>query len=50
MAIEYEAFYKNLNYRKLRFIKATMIHNLTEVDNYTDYDLFQYICDYIQNN
>ena len=50
MAIEYETFYKNLNYRKLRFIKATMIHNLTEVDNYNDYDLFQYICDYTKNN
>ena len=50
MAIEYETFYKNLNYRKLRFIKANMIHNLTEVDNYNDYDLFQYICDYTKNN
>lgn len=50
MAIEYETFYKNLNYRKLRFIKANMIHNLTEIDNYNDYDLFQYICDYTKNN
>ena len=50
MAIEYETFYKKLNYRKLRFIKGNMINNLTEVDNYTDYDLFQYICDYTKNN
>ena len=50
MAIEYETFYKNLNYRKLRFVKVNMIHNLTELDNYTDYDLFQYICDYTKNN
>ena len=29
MAIEYETFYKKLNYRKLRFIKGNMINNLT---------------------
>ena len=50
MAIQYETFYKTLNYRKYRFSRNDMVSNLTNVDNYTDYDLFQYIADYSKTN
>jgi len=50
MAIHYETFYKNLNYRKLKFSRNDMVSNLTNVDNYTDYDIFQYIADYTKSN
>jgi hypothetical protein len=32
------------------FIKIYMVSNLTNVDNYTDYDIFQYIADYTKSN
>lgn len=50
MALQYENFYKTLNYRKLRFSRNTMVHNLTDEDNYTDIDIFQYISDYTKTN
>ena len=50
MAIQYETFYKTLNYRKYKFSRNDMVSNLTNVDNYTDYDLFQYIADYTHTN
>jgi hypothetical protein len=50
MAIHYETFYKTLNYRSYKFSRTTMVSNLTNVDNYTDYDIFQYIADYTKNN
>jgi len=50
MAIQYETFYKTLNYRKFKFSKNDMISNLINQDNYTDYDVFQYISDYTKNN
>ena len=50
MAIHYETFYKTLNYRKYKFSRTNMVSNLTNVDNYTDYDIFQYIADYTKNN
>jgi hypothetical protein len=50
MAIHYETFYKNLNYRKYKFSRTNMVSNLTNVDNYTDYDSYQYIADYTKSN
>ena len=50
MAMQFENFYKTLNYRKLRINKNNMIHNLTYVDNYAEWDLFQYIADYNKVN
>ena len=50
MAIHYETFYKTLNYRKYKFSRTNMVSNLTNVDNYTDYDSYQYIADYTKNN
>jgi hypothetical protein len=50
MAIHYETFYKTLNYRNYKFSRTNMVSNLTNVDNYTDYDIFQYIADYTKNN
>jgi hypothetical protein len=50
MAIQYENFYKTLNYRKLRFPRNDMVHNLTNVDNYTEFDALQFIADYSQLN
>ena len=50
MAIHYETFYKTLNYRKYKFSRTNMVSNLTNIDNYTDYDIFQYIADYTKNN
>lgn len=50
MAIHYETFYKTLNYRSYKFSRTTMVSNLTNVDNYTDYDCYQYIADYTKNN
>jgi hypothetical protein len=40
MAMQYETFYKSLNYRKLRFPHYEMVHNLTSVDNYAEYGYF----------
>lgn len=50
MAMHYETFYKELEYRKLRFPKFEMIHNLTNTDNYTGYDAIKYTVDYTQYN
>lgn len=50
MAVQYETFYKTLNYRKLKFSRNNMVSNLTNTDNYNDYDIFQYISDYTKNN
>ena len=50
MAIQYETFYKTLNYRQYKFSRNDMVSNLTNIDNYTDYDVFQYIADYTKNN
>ena len=50
MAIHYETFYKTLNYRRYKFSRTNMVSNLTNVDNYTDYDSYQYIADYTKNN
>jgi len=50
MAVQYESFYKLLNYRKLKFSRNNMVTNLTNCDNYNDYDIFQYISDYTKNN
>ena len=50
MAIQYETFYKTLNYRKFKFSRNDMVSNLTNQDNYNDYDVFQYISDYTKNN
>ena len=50
MAVQYESFYKLLNYRKLKFSRHNMVTNLTNCDNYNDYDIFQYISDYTKNN
>ena len=50
MAMQFENFYRTLNYRKLRINKNNMIHNLTYVDNYAEWDLFQYIADYNKVN
>ena len=50
MAIQYESYYKKLNYRKLHFTRNDMINNLTNIDNYTEYDALQYIADYSKSN
>jgi len=50
MALQYETFYNELEYRKLRFHRYEMIHNLTSVDNYTEYDVLKYITDYNKLN
>ena len=50
MALQYETFYKELNYRKYHFNKLNMVSNLTNEDNYTGIDIFQYICDYTKTN
>ena len=50
MAVQYETFYKTLNYRKFKFSRNDMVSNLTNHDNYTDYDVFQYIADYTKTN
>jgi len=50
MAIQYETFYKTLNYRKLKFPRNDMVNNLTNTNNYTEYDLFQFIADYNKIN
>ena len=50
MAIQYENFYKTLNYRKLRFSRNEMVYNLTSVDNYTEYDVLQFVADYSKLN
>ena len=50
MALQYETLYKSLNYRKLRFPRNEMVNNLTNIDNYTEYDVLQYISDYSKVN
>ena len=50
MAMQYETFYKSLNYRKLRFPHYEMVHNLTSVDNYAEYDAIKYMVDYSMCN
>ena len=50
MAIQYETFYKTLEYRKLRFPHFEMVHKLTSIDNYTEYDAIKYMVDYSQVN
>lgn len=50
MAIHYETFYKTLNYRKLRFPHHEMVHKLTGIDNYCEYDAVKYAVDYSQTN
>jgi hypothetical protein len=50
MAMQYETLYKSLNYRKLKFSRNDMVSNLTNVDNYTEYDALQYIADYSKIN
>ncbi len=47
MALQYETFYKSLNYRKLRFMTSDiMINNLTNIDNYVEYDAIKFTVDY----
>ena len=50
MAIQYESYYKKFNYRKMHFTRNDMINNLTNIDNYTEYDALQYIADYTKSN
>ena len=50
MAMQYETLYKSLNYRKLKFPRNDMVSNLTNIDNYTEYDALQYISDYSRLN
>ena len=50
MALQYETFYKTLEYRKLRFPHFEMVHNLTGIDNYVEYDAIKYMADYSQVN
>jgi len=50
MAIQYETFYKTLEYRKLRFPHFEMVHKLTSIDNYAEYDAIKYMVDYSQVN
>ena len=50
MAMKYEDFYKLLNYRKLKFKHNEMVHNLTSVDNYTEFDVLQFVADYNKIN
>jgi hypothetical protein len=50
MAIQYETFYKTLEYRKLRFPHFEMVHKLTDIDNYAEYDAIKYMVDYSMTN
>jgi len=50
MALHYEHHYKLFNYRKLRFPKFEMIHNLINMENYCNYDAIKYTVDYSQHN
>ena len=50
MAMQYENYYKSLNYRKLRFPHHEMVHNLTGLDNYVEFDVMQFIADYSKIN
>lgn len=50
MAMHYETFYKTLNYRALRFAHVEMIHKLTNLDNYCEYDAVKYTVDYSKTN
>jgi hypothetical protein len=50
MAMKYEDYYKTLNYRKLKFKHNEMIHNLTSIDNYTEFDVLQFTADYNKVN
>jgi hypothetical protein len=50
MAMKYEDYYKTLNYRKLKFKHNDMIHNLTSIDNYTEFDVLQFAADYNKIN
>jgi hypothetical protein len=50
MALHYEHYYKLFNYRKLRFPKFEMIHNLINMENYCNYDAIKYTIDYSQHN
>uniref|UniRef100_A0A6C0EY81 Uncharacterized protein n=1 Tax=viral metagenome TaxID=1070528 RepID=A0A6C0EY81_9ZZZZ len=50
MAMQYENYYKSLNYRKLRFPHHEMVHNLTGLDNYVEFDVMQFIADYSKVN
>jgi hypothetical protein len=46
MAMHYETFYKALNYRAFRFAHVDMVHKLTSIDNYCEYDAMRYMADY----
>ena len=50
MAMKFDDFYKTLNYRKLKFKHQEMVHNLTSVDNYTEFDVLQFVADYNKVN
>lgn len=50
MALHYEAFYKELDYRKLRLPHHDMIHKLTSMDNYCGYDALRFLCDFSRVN
>ena len=50
MAMKYEDYYKTLNYRKLKFKHNEMINNLTNIDNYTEFDALQFVADYNKIN
>ena len=50
MAMKYEDLYKTLNYRKLKFKHNEMVHNLTSIDNYTEFDVLQFTADYNKIN
>ena len=50
MAMKYEDYYKTLNYRKLKFKHNEMVHNLTSIDNYTEFDVLQFAADYNKIN
>ena len=50
MAMKYEDYYKTLNYRKLKFKHNEMVHNLTSIDNYTEFDVLQFTADYNKLN
>jgi len=50
MAMQYENFYKTLNYRKMRFPRNDMVNNLTNKDNYVEFDVLQFISDYNKVN
>ena len=50
MAMHYETFYKTLGYYKLRFAHVDMVHKLTGIDNYCEYDAIRYVADYSKIN